>query len=70
MTGSFIPLIIGAIAYQLTQRKTVFLITTFLASLDGLFLVESRYALNNIYLILFGLSGQLFFISTPEKSET
>ncbi len=60
-TGSFIPLIIGGIAYQLTQRKTVFLITTFLASLDGLFLVESRYALNNIYLILFGLSGQLFF---------
>ncbi len=47
-TGSFIPLIIGAIAYQLTQKKTVFLITTFLASLDGLFLVESRYALNII----------------------
>ena len=66
-TGSFIPLIIGAIAYQLTQRKTVFLITTFLASLDGLFLVESRYALNNIYLILFGLSGQLFFLLALQK---
>ncbi len=67
-TGSFIPLIIGGIAYQLTQRKPVFLITTFLASLDGLFLVESGYALNNIYLILFGLSGQLFFLLALQKN--
>lgn len=61
-TGSFIPIIVGAIAYQLTQRRSYSLIATLLVVLDGLFLVESRYALNNIYLILFGLLGQLYFL--------
>ncbi len=61
-TGSFIPLVVGAIAYQLTHRQRYGLMAAFLASLDGLFLVESRYALNNIYLILFGLLGQLFIL--------
>jgi dolichyl-phosphate-mannose--protein O-mannosyl transferase len=31
--------------------------------------VESRYALNNIYLILFGLSGQLFFLLALQKNQ-
>ncbi len=62
LTGSFIPLIVGAIAYQLTYRDRYTLIVTLLAACDGLFLVESRYALNNIYLVLFGILGQLFFL--------
>lgn len=61
-TGSFIPLLIGGIAYQLTYRRSYALIATFLTALDGLFLVESRYALNNIYLVILGLLGQLFFL--------
>ncbi|GFE68726.1 dolichyl-phosphate-mannose--protein mannosyltransferase [Chroococcus sp. FPU101] len=61
-SGSFIPIIVGALAYQLTQRRSYSLIATFLVVLDGLFLVESRYALNNIYLVLFGLLGQLCFL--------
>lgn len=69
LTGSFIPPIVGAIAHQLTQRKTVGLIAAFLGSLDGLFLVESRYALNNIYLILFGLLGQLFFLLALRRTK-
>jgi dolichyl-phosphate-mannose-protein mannosyltransferase len=59
LTGSFIPLVVGAIAYQLNRRSSYALIATFLAACDGLFLVESRFALNNIYLVLFGLLGQL-----------
>lgn len=62
LTGSFIPLIFAAIAYQLTRRRYLALLAAFFVALDGLFLVESRYALNNIYLILFGLLGQLFFL--------
>ncbi|GBF80548.1 phospholipid carrier-dependent glycosyltransferase [Aphanothece sacrum] len=62
LTGSFLPLLVGAIAYQLTNRRSYTLIVTFLAAMDGLFLVESRYALNNIYLVGFGLLGQLFFL--------
>ncbi|MGK7945321.1 MAG: phospholipid carrier-dependent glycosyltransferase, partial [Microcystaceae cyanobacterium] len=60
LSGSFFPLIVGGLAYQLNQSKSYTLLVAFLASLDGLFLVESRYALNNIYLVSFGLLGQLF----------
>ena len=66
--GSFIPLIVGAIAYQLTHRRSYTLIATFLMAMDGLFLVESRYALSNIYIVFFGLLGQLFFLIALTKT--
>ena len=62
LTGAFIPLWVGAIAYQLTHRHRYALIAAVFIAADGLFLVESRYALNNIYLITFGLLGQLCFL--------
>jgi dolichyl-phosphate-mannose-protein mannosyltransferase len=62
LTGSLIPLVVGAIAYQLLHRRSYALIAALLMALDGLFLVESRYALNNIYLVLLGLLGHLFFL--------
>jgi dolichyl-phosphate-mannose-protein mannosyltransferase len=61
-TGAFIPLWVGAIAYQLTHRHRYALIAALFIAADGLFLVESRYALNNVYLITFGLWGQLCFL--------
>ncbi len=57
LTGSFIPLVIAGIAYQLLPRRSFALIAALLAAWDGLFLVESRYALNNVYLVIFGLLG-------------
>lgn len=62
LTGSFIPLVIAAIAYRLTRRRSYAFIAALFAACDGLFLVESRYALNNVYLVLFGLLGQLFLL--------
>ncbi|MBE9117519.1 phospholipid carrier-dependent glycosyltransferase [Lusitaniella coriacea LEGE 07157] len=62
LTGSFIPIVVGAIAYHLTNRRSFGAIAALFAALDGLFLVESRFALNNIYLILFGLLGQLYVL--------
>ncbi len=62
LTGSFIPLVVAAIAYQLNHRRSYAFITALFAAADGLFLVESRYALNNVYLDIFGLLGQLFFL--------
>ncbi|NDJ17112.1 dolichyl-phosphate-mannose--protein mannosyltransferase [Myxacorys almedinensis] len=62
LTGSFIPLVIAGIAYQLSFRRRFTLIAGLFAALDGLFLVESRYALNNVYLVIFGLLGQLLFL--------
>ncbi|MBD1846222.1 phospholipid carrier-dependent glycosyltransferase [Cyanobacteria bacterium FACHB-63] len=69
LTGSFIPLVISAIAYQLSQRRSYALIAGILAAMDGLFLVESRYALNNVYLVLFGLLGQLLLLLSLRSSK-
>jgi dolichyl-phosphate-mannose--protein O-mannosyl transferase len=67
--GSFIPIVVGAIAYQLTAKRAIGIIAASLIALDGLFLVESRYALNNIYLIIFGLLGHLFFLISLKKNQ-
>ena len=67
LTGSFIPLVVAGLAYQLTQRDRLAIIAGLLSALDGLFLVESRYALNNIYLVLFGLLGQVCFLVAARR---
>ena len=67
LTGSFIPLVVAGLAYQLTKRDRLAIIAGFLAAMDGLFLVESRYALNNIYLVLFGLLGQVCFLVAARR---
>jgi dolichyl-phosphate-mannose-protein mannosyltransferase len=66
LTGSFIPLVVGALAYQLVRRRSYAFLAALFAACDGLFLVESRYALNNIYLVLFGILGQLFILKSVE----
>jgi dolichyl-phosphate-mannose-protein mannosyltransferase len=60
--GAFIPIVVGGIAYHLTKRRSYMLISAGLMALDGLFLVDSRYALNNVFLVLFGLLGQLWLL--------
>jgi dolichyl-phosphate-mannose--protein O-mannosyl transferase len=67
LSGSFIPLIIANIAYQLSYRRSFALIAGLFAALDGIFIVESRYALINIYIVLFGLLGQLLFLLALAK---
>ncbi|MBD2121751.1 dolichyl-phosphate-mannose--protein mannosyltransferase [Trichocoleus sp. FACHB-262] len=67
LVGSFIPLIVMGIAYQLTRRRSYALVAGLLSALDGLFLVESRYALVNVYLISFGLLGQWFFLRSLDR---
>lgn len=69
LTGSFIPLVISAIAFQLSQRRSYALIAGTLAAMDGLFLVESRYALNNVYLVIFGLLGQWCLLLSLRSSK-
>jgi dolichyl-phosphate-mannose-protein mannosyltransferase len=62
LSGSFIPLLVSGIAYQLSHRRSYALIAAILMAADGLYLVESRYALNNIYLVIFGLLGNIWFL--------
>ena len=61
-TGAFIPLIIAAIAYQLSHRRSFCLIAGLFAGCDGIFLVESRYALINQYIVIFGLLAQFLLL--------
>ena len=62
LTGSFIPLVVAAVAYQISHRRSFALLAGLFTACDGIFLVESRYALNNIYIVIFGLLGQWFLL--------
>ncbi|MDF5721370.1 MAG: phospholipid carrier-dependent glycosyltransferase [Rhizonema sp. PD37] len=61
-SGSFIPLLVTGIAYQLSYRRSFALLAGLFTACDGIFLVESRYALINQYIVIFGLLGQLFLL--------
>lgn len=67
LTGSFIPLVVAGIAYQLSHRRSYAFIAALFAAADGMFLVDSRYALNNVYLVIFGLLGQWFLLLGLER---
>ncbi|MEH2047415.1 dolichyl-phosphate-mannose--protein mannosyltransferase [Nostoc sp.] len=62
LTGSFIPVVVAAIAYQLSYRRTFAILAGLFTACDGIFLVESRYALSNIYIVIFGLLGHWFLL--------
>jgi dolichyl-phosphate-mannose-protein mannosyltransferase len=66
--GSLIPPLVAVLAYQLSQRLSYAFLAALLISFDGLFLVESRYALNNIYAIVFGLLGQILILIASRSS--
>ena len=66
--GSLIPLVIAGIAYQLNHRRSYALIAALFATADGLLLVESRYALINVYLLIFGLLGHWFLLLALDHS--
>lgn len=62
VVGSFLPLVVGGIAYQLSRRRLYAFLASLFTALDGLLLVESRFALINIYLVFFGLLAQWLFL--------
>ena len=66
-SGSFIPIIVAAIAYQISFRRSFALLAGLFTACDGIFLVESRYALINQYIIIFGLLGQWFLLLALAK---
>ena len=68
LVGSCIPVLVAVLAYQLFRRYRISLIAGLFTALDGLLLVESRYALINVYLLVFGLLGQIFFLTALSQS--
>jgi dolichyl-phosphate-mannose-protein mannosyltransferase len=58
---------VTGITYKLSLRRSYALLAGLLIAFDGLLLVESRYALLNVYLLIFGLLGQFFFLTALDK---
>ncbi|HIK29142.1 MAG: phospholipid carrier-dependent glycosyltransferase [Oscillatoriaceae bacterium SKW80] len=69
LIGSLLPLVVAGIAYQLSHRQSYALIAAFFVVADGLLLVESRYALINIYLVFFGFLAHWLFLLALSRRE-
>lgn len=67
LVGSMVPLVAAGLAYQLSHRRSFALLAGVFTAVDGLLLVESRYALINIYLIFFGLLGQFLLLLALDR---
>lgn len=60
--GVGIIILIYFIVLELFKNRKVALLSAFVASLDGLLLVMSRIAMNDIYFVFFSLLALLFFL--------
>ena len=78
LVGSAIPLIVAGLAHTLGQRfgtqnparlHTFALLAGTFVAIDGLFVVESRYGLLNIYMVFFGLLGQWLWLLQKKDSD-
>ncbi len=65
--GSIMPLLVMGIAYRLTYKRNFALLSGLFLGSDGLFLLESRLALINVFLVAFGLTSQIFLMAGLEQ---
>ena len=65
--GSIMPLLVIGLVYRLTYKRNFALLAGLFISSDGLFLVESRLSLLNIFLVACGVSSQIFLITGLEN---
>jgi dolichyl-phosphate-mannose--protein O-mannosyl transferase len=68
--GSLLPIITSLLVYEIKPCKRIATLTGIFIVLDGLFLTESRYALNNIYLVFFGILSQLLIIKGIKNNDS
>lgn len=60
--GSSLAVLLAGITLQLFHRWRMALLSGFLALLCGIFLVEARYALINVFMVTFGLLGHWLWL--------
>lgn len=68
LAGSLLPLIIYEFVWQLSDRRSWAWLTGWFVAMDGLLLVESRFGLINIYILLFGMLSQLCMVLALKRS--
>lgn len=61
--GALMPVLVAIVAYQISRWRLFSLIAGGLMLTDGLFLVESRYGLMNVFLVVFGFVAQIFLLA-------
>lgn len=67
--GAVTPLLVIGVAYRLTYQRTFALLSGLFLLSDGLFLVESRLGLINVFLVAFGLASQIFLLAGLQQKE-
>jgi dolichyl-phosphate-mannose--protein O-mannosyl transferase len=66
--GSILPLLVIGLVYRLSYNRNFALLSGLFFGSDGLFLVESRLGLINVFLVSFGLISQIFFLASLENN--
>lgn len=66
--GSVMPVLVIGLVYRLTYKRNLALLSGLFLASDGLFLVESRLSLLNIFLVSFGVISQIFLLAGLEKT--
>ncbi|MGK7907976.1 MAG: phospholipid carrier-dependent glycosyltransferase [Synechococcus sp.] len=67
IAGSLIPIALAGLVYRLTQRWRLALTVGLLMLLEGLFLVESRFGLMNVWLVLFGVTAHIYAVAALQR---
>jgi dolichyl-phosphate-mannose-protein mannosyltransferase len=65
--GAIMPLLVIGLVYRLTYRPNLALLSGLFLASDGLFLVESRVGLLNIFLVATGITSQIFLPAGLEQ---
>jgi dolichyl-phosphate-mannose--protein O-mannosyl transferase len=68
LAGSLLPLVTYELIWQLSDRRDWAWLTGWFVAMDGLLLVESRFGLINIYILLFGMLSQLCMVLALKRS--
>jgi len=70
LAGLLTPFALGWLTWESSHRPRLTILAILFASIEGLFLVESRYGLINIWLILFGVLGHAFFMKSLRSNKS
>ncbi|CAN1212333.1 Dolichyl-phosphate-mannose--protein mannosyltransferase [Tumidithrix helvetica PCC 7403] len=68
LAGALVPLITYTLVAQLSNRPVWAWLSGWFTAVDGLLLVESRYGLINIYILLFGMLSQVCMVLALKRS--
>lgn len=68
LAGSLLPLITYELFWQLSDRRGWSWLAGWFIAMDGLLLVESRFGLINIYILLFGMLSHLCIVLALKRS--